>query len=289
MGPQCKLASAPRATPTVRPSAEHPSRIAAKFKSLLGRGEKALIAYVMAGDPSLAKTEDLVAALERAGADLVELGVPFSDPVADGPVIQRAGERALKQGVSLRGVLEAVARLRSRTEVPLILMTYLNPVLRLGVDAFFAGAANAGVDGVVIPDLPAEEGDALSSQAAREGIDLIFLAAPTTQPARLRQVAGMSSGFLYYVSVTGITGASLSDLGEIEKRLKAIKKLARIPVAVGFGISTPDHARALGRVADGIVVGTAIVQRVERYGQSPELISVLEQFVRSLKSSLSSS
>jgi len=264
------------------------SRIASRFESLSRRSEKALIAYVMAGDPSLEKTEELVIALEEAGADLIELGVPFSDPVADGPVIQKAGERALKERVSLRKILGMVARLRTRTQVPMILMTYLNPVLRLGVDAFFCQAAKAGVDGVIVPDLPAEEGDALRSLAGREGIDLIFLAAPTTEPSRLRHVAEMSSGFLYYVSVTGITGASLSDLAQIEKRVSAIKKRSRLPVAVGFGISTPEQAQALGRVADGIVVGSAIVRLIERYGQSPELISAVKQFVRSLKAGLKS-
>jgi len=262
------------------------SRISSTLKSLSDRSEKALITYVMAGDPSLEKTEELVVALERAGADLIELGIPFSDPVADGPVIQQAAERALRQRVSLRSVLELVRRLRKKTEVPLILMTYLNPILRMGIEAFLKQATQAGVDGVIVPDLPMEEGEGLSTLAGGAGIDLIFFAAPTTSLSRLGEVARLSAGFLYYVSLTGITGGSLSDLREIEKRVAAVKRKSRLPVAVGFGISTPEEARALGRCADGVIVGTAIVRLIAQYGESPDLVRALTQYVRSLKAGL---
>jgi tryptophan synthase alpha chain len=263
------------------------SRIASTFKNLSDREEKALIAYIMAGDPSLERTEEIVLALERSGADLIELGVPFSDPVADGPTIQRAAERALRGKASLPLILERVAHLRGRTEIPLILMSYLNPILRMGDRWFLEAAKVSGADGVIIPDLPIEEGEEFSVLAREKGIDLIFLAAPTSGPARLKRIARRSSGFLYYVSLTGITGARLQEVASIQKRIAAIKRITSLPVAVGFGVSTPEEAKALARTADGVIVGSAIVKIIEQYGQDPGLIPRLEEFTRSLKKGLS--
>ena len=265
------------------------SRISSVFKGLAERGQKALIAYVMAGDPSLDRTEEIVLALEEAGADLIELGIPFSDPVADGPTIQKASERALKGKTSLQQVLQRVGHLRGRTDIPLILMSYLNPILKMGISWFLEVAKVSQVDGVIVPDLPVEEGEAYVEEFRRAGIDLIFLAAPTTGPVRLKKIARLSSGFLYYVSLTGITGAALKEISDVQKRLATIKKIAPIPVAAGFGVSTPEEARALGKGADGVIVGSAIVKVIERYGESPELISHLQKYVGSLKKGLKAS
>lgn len=262
------------------------SRVNATFQSLAKRGEKALIAYVMAGDPSLDKTEEIVLALEHAGVDLVELGIPFSDPVADGPTIQKAAERALRGKVSLRMVMERVRKIRQKTEIPLILMTYMNPILRIGPEPFVATAGQSGIDGVIVPDLPIEEGEGFASIARREGVDLIFLAAPTTGVSRLKKIVRLSSGFLYYISITGITGAPLKEVSDVQKRVKMIKSIAPLPVVVGFGISTPEEAKGLGQVADGVVVGSAIVKIIERYHQDVQLLSSLQIFVRALKEAL---
>jgi tryptophan synthase alpha chain len=259
------------------------SRIDKTFEQLRLRKEKALIPYIMAGDPYLERTEDLVLAMERAGADIIELGVPFSDPIADGPVIQRAGQRALKWKTALKDVLRLVADVRRKSEIPLVLMTYYNPVLKFGVEKLFREAAACGVDGLIIPDLPPEEGQAVLEKSGGSGIDWILLAAPTTPAKRLRHLTRQTQGFLYYVSLTGITGASLKDFSEVKARLAAIRRMSGKPVAVGFGVSTPEQARALGGAADGVIVGSAIVRLIEQHMDDSDLPSIVAALVKKLK------
>jgi len=258
------------------------SRIEKTFNKLKAGRKKALIVYVMAGDPDLAATERLVPELGKAGADLIELGVPFSDPIADGPVIQRADERALRQKTTLTAILAMVARVRERTDTPLILMTYENPVCKYGEARFAEDAVKAGVDGVIVPDLPMEEAGPLHAQCKKHGLDLIFLAAPTSPPARLKKIAELSRGFIYYVSMTGITGAQLRDLTDVRSHVDALKRYSDKPVAVGFGISTPDQARRVGQLADGIIVGTAVVKMIEEAGRTQGMEKVTD-LVRALK------
>jgi tryptophan synthase alpha chain len=259
------------------------SRIDKTFKQLRLKKEKALIPYIMAGDPYLERTEDLVLAMERAGADIIELGVPFSDPIADGPVIQRAGQRALKWKTALKDVLRLVADIRMKSEIPLVLMTYYNPVLKFGVEKLFKEAAACGVDGLIIPDLPPEEGRTVRERSTQSGLDWILLAAPTTPSHRLRLLSRQTQGFLYYVSLTGITGASLKDFSEVKARLAAIRRMSDKPIAVGFGVSTPEQARALGGAADGVIVGSAIVRLIEEHMDDSDLPAIVAAFVKKLK------
>lgn len=239
------------------------TRIGDRFASRAREGRKAFIAFVTAGDPSLERTVEVALGLEDAGVDILELGVPFSDPLADGPVIQRASDRALKQGTRLASVLEAVRRIRARSALPLLLFSYVNPLLRYGLDRLATDAAAAGVDGVLVTDLPPEEGGEWIACARRAGIDTVFLAAPTSPEARLKRVADCSRGFVYAVSRTGVTGerdALSSDAAALVGRLKG---LTATPVALGFGLSTPEQVRAAAEVADGVVVGSAIVRFLE--------------------------
>jgi tryptophan synthase alpha chain len=262
------------------------SRIGDRFAALRGRGERALVPFVTAGDPDLGATEALVLAMAEAGADLIELGVPFSDPIADGPTIQRASERALAGGTSLRRVLELVKRLRARTEIPLLLMGYANPFYAMGARGFAEAAAEAGVDGVIVPDLPPEEGADLYGAAAEAGIDGVLLAAPTTGEARLRLLTERTRGFLYFVSLTGVTGARAALGAELEERVRRARELASVPVCVGFGVSTPEHAAAIGRFADGVVVGAAIVERIERAPSADGAVDAVARLVADLKAPL---
>lgn len=240
------------------------SRIALAFERARAEERKSLVAYLCAGDPSLDATERLVPALAAAGADVIELGVPFSDPIADGPTIQAASQRALDAGTTLSKVLDRVARLRRQgCAVPLVLMGYLNPIVAMGVETFCARAAEAGVDGLIVPDLPFDEASELSEGAAKHGIDLILLAAPTTLPERLAEIGRRTRGFLYFVSVTGVTGARAELPTDLPERLAAVKACTSVPVAVGFGIATPEQARALSAHADAVVVGSAIVKAVD--------------------------
>ncbi|MBI4688587.1 MAG: tryptophan synthase subunit alpha [Nitrospirae bacterium] len=238
------------------------SRISKTFKKLKNSGKKALIPYIMAGDPSLHDTKKLVLELEEAGADMIELGVPFTDPLADGPAIQRAHERALSQNVTLRKVLPLVEEIRKDTNIPLILMTYYNPVFKYGIEAFVKEAARAGVDGVIVPDLiPDEAGDFISI-AKKHKLDTIFLLAPTSTGDRIKKVAKASAGFIYYVSITGITGATLTVDETMKSTLEKLKKATKKPVAVGFGISKPEEAKLVADLADGIIIGSAIVRLI---------------------------
>jgi tryptophan synthase alpha chain len=259
------------------------SRIGVCFERLRARGEKALVPYVTAGDPDLKTTEALVLSMAEAGADLIELGVPFSDPIADGPTIQRASQRALERGATLRRVLELVRRVRTRCQVPLLLMGHANPFYAMGPAGFAAAAAEAGVDGLIVADLPPEEGADLYGAAERAGLDPVLLAAPTTTDARLRLLAERTRGFLYYVSLTGVTGARAALAADLEAAVARVKGFSDVPVCVGFGVSTPVHAREIARFADGVVVGSAIVERVERAGSPDEAVDSVAHFVAELK------
>ncbi|HEX6210528.1 MAG TPA: tryptophan synthase subunit alpha [Methylomirabilota bacterium] len=262
------------------------SRIDAAFEQLRARGERALVAYLMAGDPSLAETERLVIEAERRGADLVELGVPFSDPLADGPVIQRADVRALAAGTTLVRVLETVAALRARLRLPLVLMTYYNPVLAFGLKSFARTAADAGADGVIVPDLPHEEAEPLRAEAEPAGLDLIHMVAPTSTPARVKTIARLSRGFIYVVSLTGVTGARRELPPDLAAQVRTLRLVTTKPICVGFGVSTPEQVAAVGRLADGVAVGSAIVRTIEEHAGTPALVEKVGDFIASLKAPL---
>ena len=261
-------------------------RLEATFARLRDKGEKALIAYLMAGDPGLAETEQLVLALEKAGADIIELGVPFSDPIADGPVIQQAAERALRSGASLRKILASVESLRQRTEIPIVLMLYYNSIHAMGCEEFCPAASAAGVDGLIVPDMPPDEAGPLKGPADAAGLPLIFLLAPTSTPSRRKLVAAESHGFVYYVSLTGITGSKISNVGDIQDNVKKLRKVSASPVAVGFGVATPEDAARVSKMADGVIVGSAIVKQIALHQQDPAMIKHVAEFVRSLKSAM---
>lgn len=240
-------------------------RLQRHFEGAQQRGRRSLIVYLCGGDPDLAATERLVPALAAAGADIVEIGVPFSDPLADGPTIQAASQRALAAGTTLSGILAMVGRLRGAgSEVPLVLMGYLNPIVRMGIETFVARAVEVGVDGVIVPDLPLEEAAVLGDPASARGLSLVLLAAPTTPLERLRTLGERTRGFLYYISVTGVTGARAALPPELPAQLDRVRAASRAPVAVGFGISEPDQARALAAHADAVVVGSALVAEIAR-------------------------
>lgn len=259
------------------------TRIGRLFETLKRENRKGLIAYLTAGDPSPLRTPGLVAAMVRGGADLIELGVPFSDPLADGPVIQRAGERALKAGTTLATVLQIARQIRATSPVPLLLFTYLNPVLRYGLERLAAAAAAAGIDGCLLTDASVEEADAYVEAMHRHGLDTVFLAAPTSTPRRIKLVAQYSTGFVYLVSRTGVTGVQDSLSASVAPLVQAVRAATGLPLAVGFGISTPAHVAELGRQVEAVVVGSAFVRLIERNADSPALESELEAFTRELK------
>jgi tryptophan synthase alpha chain len=239
------------------------NRIEKKFKELKRQRRKAFIGFVTAGDPNLKATPKVVHTLEAAGADIVELGMPFSDPMADGPVIQKSSERALKSGTTLKGIFQAIREIRKKSEIPLLLMGYYNPVLQYGVRRFFSDAKKIGVDGVLLVDLPPEEGEEARRAAKRVGISLVFLLAPTSDAQRIDLVTRKGSGFIYYVSLTGITGARLATSLSSHNSLKYLMKNSRLPVCVGFGVKQAAQAKAIARYGDGVVVGSALVQAME--------------------------
>jgi tryptophan synthase alpha chain len=253
------------------------------FTRLRNRGEKALVAYITAGDPSPDQTPELVLALERGGADLIELGVPFSDPVADGPVIQAASDRSLRAGTTLRKVLEMARRIRSASEVPLLLFSYINPILRYGFEDLARDAAANGIDGCLITDLSIEEAGGYKDALHKHGLDTVFLAAPTSTRRRLDLVAKSSTGFVYLVSRTGVTGERDSLSAGLQPLVASMRGATALPLAVGFGISTPDHMRQVGALADGAVVGSAFVRIIERGAGNPRLAARLESLARELK------
>ncbi len=260
------------------------TRIGTLFHNLKRDGRKGLIAYITAGDPTPAHTPELVEALVRGGADLIELGVPFSDPIADGPVIQRAGERALAAGTTLAGVLDMARQVRKRSEVPLLLFTYLNPVVRYGLERLAKDAAQAGIDGCLLIDASVEEAHDYAGAMHNHGLDTVFLAAPTSTERRLKLVAQYSTGFIYLVSRTGVTGErdSLSDT--VAPLVKSMRAVTDLPLAVGFGISRPEQVAQVAAQADAVVVGSALVRVIEKHGADPRLAQELESFVRQLQS-----
>jgi tryptophan synthase alpha chain len=238
-------------------------RIGERFAHRKAEGRPAFIPFLTAGDPSLERTVTAAVELERAGADVLELGVPFSDPLADGPVIQRSSERALARGVTLEAVLGAVRRIRERSELPLLLFSYFNPLLQCGLDRLAGDAAEAGVDGVLVTDLPPEEADGWLAEARRADLDTVFLAAPTSPPERLRRVAEASRGFVYAISRTGVTGERRALSDEAAPLVACLRELTDVPVALGFGLSTPEQVAEAGKLADGVVVGSALVRFLE--------------------------
>ena len=258
-------------------------RIDDTFARLRASGKKAFVAYVCAGDPSLDRTLGIVRVLEECGVDIIELGLPFSDPLADGIVNQMAAGRALEAGATTVGVMELVRRIRGVSQIPLVLFTYLNPVYAYGFGKFHADAVAAGADGVLLLDLPPDEDGLNSELTAAPGLSRIRLIAPTTPPDRMRTLAASSEGFIYYISREGVTGAQQTLAGNIASQVAEIKSGGcTVPVCVGFGISTPDQAREVARAADGVVVGSAIVRIIEQHGNSPELAAKLTEFVRPL-------
>jgi tryptophan synthase alpha chain len=259
------------------------SRISLRFAGLRHTGEMGLVAYLTAGDPSLSATEQFVLALANAGADVVELGVPFSDPVADGPVIQRASERALRSGTTLAGVLALVKSLRTKTEVPLVLFSYFNPVLQMGLEKFADTATAVGADGVLITDLTPEEGEEYRVTMQLRGLDTIFLAAPTSTDERLAVIAKSSSGFLYLISRTGVTGAKDQLAEELPALARRVRRVTELPIAIGFGISQPGHVSMLGGLADAAVVGSALVEQIECAGTVEAATEALAARVKLLK------
>lgn len=257
------------------------NRIERRFKEL--KDQSAFIPYICAGDPNIEVTQKLVCALESAGADIVELGVPFSDPIADGPSIQKASERALKSKISLGQIIDMVGQLRQTTQVPIALMTYYNPIFSYGVADFCKTATAAGVDGVIIPDLPPEEADELFQAASEYGLAVILLVAPTSTEERVKLIAELSSGFVYLVSVTGVTGARETLSEFIQPMLNKLRTYTDKPIGVGFGVSTPEQAQAVAKMADAVIVGSAIINVIEANLEIEEtLIAEVQKFARRL-------
>lgn len=258
------------------------TRLRKQFALSRTQGRAALVCYVTAGDPSLRFTRDLVAGLAEAGADAIELGIPFSDPIADGPVIQQSSQRSLAAGTTVSAVLECVERIRRLSEVPLVAMTYLNPIERYGLERFARDAAAAGLDGVLVTDLPPEEARGWITAAHAVTLDTIFLVAPTSTLARLRMAARLSTGFLYCVSRLGVTGVRKDLPTDLEDLVRQARAVARCPVCVGFGISTPEHVRAVARLADGVVVGSALVSTMAEESSDHGRLRRALELVRSL-------
>jgi tryptophan synthase alpha chain len=259
-------------------------RMAQTFERVRQRSTPGLVTYVTAGDPDLERTPGILRSLDRAGADVLEVGVPFSDPLADGPVIQRATERALASGTTLKGVLDMVGRTRAEVRAPIVIFTYANPILRLGAERFADQARAAGIDGVLVLDLPIEEADDFRGILTARRIDTILLLSPTTTDHRLRKAAKLGSGFLYAISRLGVTGARDAIADGAEEMVRRIRAVSGLPIALGFGISKPEHVREVGRWADAAVVGSALVSVIADAGASPNLNTRVEEYVRWLKS-----
>ncbi|GEJ59372.1 tryptophan synthase subunit alpha [Anaeromyxobacter diazotrophicus] len=270
-------------SPATHPVAARDDRIASMFAAARDRGEAALVTYLMAGDPDLATAKAAAVACADGGTDLLEIGMPFSDPIADGPTLQRAAERALASGTTVASALEVAAHVRARSQVRLALMGYLNPVLSYGLERFFADAARSGVDAVILPDVPPEEAGELRRFADAAGVKTVFLLAPTSTEARRRAAAEVASGFLYFVSVTGVTGARRALPEDLAMRVAEVRAASPVPVVVGFGVSTPAQAHEVARLADGVVVGSALVARLAEPGSRAARAERVRRFVRSLK------
>lgn len=264
------------------------SRIASRFAALKQENRRALIIYIAAGDPHPDITVEQMHALVAAGVDILELGVPFSDPMADGPVIQKAHERALKHAVNLIDVMAIVARFRTTdTQTPVVLMGYMNPIEALGAEVFAERAAQAGIDGALTVDLPPDANEALIPALQQQGIDPIFLLSPTTPDSRMRQIADIASGFLYYVSLKGVTGANTLDTNEVGARLQALRTMTDLPLGVGFGISDAESAAKVAGIADAVVVGSAVVSRIDQYGDDKaSMLAEITTFVSGLRQSI---
>jgi tryptophan synthase alpha chain len=259
------------------------SRLSATFERLRREGQPGLVTYTTAGDPDLARSAEILKALDRAGADVLEVGVPFSDPLADGPVIQRATERALAAGANLSATLEMVADIRGDVRAPIVIFSYANPLVRMGVEAFAAAAARAGVDGVLALDLPIEEAGTFREELAARGLDVIFLLSPTTTEARIKKAAELGRGFLYCISRLGVTGARDVVSADADRLVRRIRAHTNLPVAIGFGLSRPEHVAEVGAYADAAVVGSALVARIAEAGTSPRLLDEVAAYVGALK------
>jgi len=259
------------------------NRIEKVFINLAKTNTAAFIPFITAGDPSVAITKKLIFAFEKAGADIIELGVPFLDPLADGPTIQQASERALKNGVSLRTVIALVKDIRKKSSIPIILMGYYNPIFKYGVNDFVRDSIKAGVDGVIVPDLPPEEALPIYNKIKNSSLAIIFLAAPTSTDDRIKLIARMTEGFIYYVSLTGVTGARGMLPKTIKKNVLRIKNFTSKPVSVGFGISTPQHAKKVALYADGVIIGSAIIKLIEQNLNNPDdLLSKVTSYVKQM-------
>ena len=259
------------------------NRIDKKFKELKKRRDKALIVFIMAGDPTIGVTKKLIFELQENGADIIELGVPFSDPLADGPTIQRASERALKNKVNIDSVCSLVKSARLKTDIPIAFLTYYNLIHHYGLERFVRKAKSSGVDGVIIPDLPPEESQRLRGIAKKKDFSMVHLASPTSSKKRLKKIATASTGFIYYVSLTGTTGARRELPKEISSNLRKIKRITKKPVCVGFGISRREQIKAIWRASDGVIVGSAIIKVIEKNKGAKNLVKKVGRFVRGLK------
>ena len=260
------------------------SRIDDRFKSL--NGKKALVAFFTAGDPDLSASKDIFSVIEKAGADIIELGVPFSDPLADGPVIQASAHRSLQSGTTLGKIIELVKDIRSQSQLPIVLMSSFNPVFVYGQAKFVEDAVNAGADGVILPDLPPEEAGKFLGFANAKSLDTIFLLAPTSTPDRIQMVGEASKGFIYYVSLTGTTGTKEALAKNLEEKVSAIKNEVKLPVLVGFGISGPEQAKEAGQCSDGVIIGSAIVKLIESHSDPVERDKKITEFISSIKTAL---
>jgi tryptophan synthase alpha chain len=259
------------------------TRITKRFEQLKREGRNAFIPYITAGDPDLRTTEEMILALDEAGADIIELGVPFSDPMADGPVIQRASERALKTPIGIADILPVVERVRRRSEIPLLLFTYFNPLMQFTRERLGEKLKAAGIDGVLVTDLIPEEADLFVSEMRAAALDTVFLVAPTSTDERIQLISHVSSGFIYIVARTGVTGIRESISAEVQGIVERVRRYSSLPVAVGFGISKPEHVQAVWNYADGAVVGTRIVLEIENHLKSPDLVERIAQLTRELR------
>lgn len=262
------------------------SRIDDKFKSL--NGSKALVAFFTAGDPDLSSSKEIFLVIEKSGADVIEIGVPFSDPLADGPVIQASAHRSLQNGTTLKKIIQLVKDIRTESDLPIVLMSSFNPVFVYGQKEFVADAVEAGVDGVILPDLPPEEAGEFLTYANEKNLDMIFLLAPTSTPERIQRINEVSKGFTYYISLTGTTGTKSTLSKNLEEKVAAVKRKVKLPVLVGFGISGPEQAQEAAQCSDGVIIGSAIVKLIEAYPDPIERNRKISEFISGIKNSLTS-
>ena len=263
------------------------NRIESHFSRAAAEGRKSLILFLTAGFPNLDVTEQIIPAIDKAGADILELGVPFSDPLADGPTIQAASAKALEAGTTLAKILDLVARVRVHSQIPILLFGAFNPFLHFGLEALARRALEVGVDGFLVPDLPSEESDEFDAICRKSGLSLIYLVAPTTPPERMKMIAKRSTGFIYYISLMGVTGTAINISPELREHVETLRRFsAPLPVAVGFGVQTPDHVRGLASIGDAVIVGSALIRLIDQYKDKPDLLEQVGNFTRALKSAL---